>query len=303
MGRRVWRQGTSDKFAYLVGLTSGSFGKKRLATISATELQQHLNALAKKYCHDTVSGSLVYIKATFRHAFEDEIIKKNPANRLVLPETKEPNRPFTAIDQVARLEGVLRGLDLTILRVFTRCGLRAGEVFGLQVRDLQPDKTLKICRTFSKGQVGPPKTRTSGKPVAVPESLYEELRGLIENLKDQSPEAWLFPSRVKRSSVVMPLRAENWLKRVLKPAAKRLGFKITLHSLRRGWGTEAHNHGQNLKDIQGVMRHASMSTTADVYVRQVPESVRRTVETMDELMRQAAEKIAEKWVDPLTTPL
>jgi integrase len=151
--------------------------------------------------------------------------------------------------------------------------------------------------------VGPPKTRTSGKPIAVPEALFEELRGLIGSFKDQSAEAWLFPSSVKRGSLVMPLRAENWLKRVLKPAAKRLGFNITLHSLRRGWGTEAHNHGQNLKDIQGVMRHASMSTTADIYVRQVPESVRRTVETMDKLMRQAAEKAAKKDANPLTTPL
>lgn len=270
---------------------------------SVTEIQQHLNGLAGKYCHDTVSGSLVYARAIFRHAFEEEIIPKDPSRRLVLPQTNEPNRPFTALDHVARLEGVLGGLDLTILRVFTRCGLRAGEVFGLQVGDLQTDKTLKICRTFSRGKIGPPKTNASAKPAPVPEALHIELLSLIEILLDQSPGAWLFPSSVKRGSVVMPLRAENWLKRVLKPAAKDLGFKITLHSLRRGWGTEAHNHGQNMEDIQGVMRHASMSTTSDTYVRQVPESLRSTVEKMDELMRHAAEKVAKEAADPLTTPL
>jgi integrase len=163
---------------------------------------------------------------------------------------------------VARLEGVLRGLDLTILRVFTRCGLRAGEVFGLQVGDLQPDKTLKICRTFSKGQVGPLKTRTSGKPVAVSDSLYGELRELIENLKDRSAEARLFPSPVKRGSAIMPLRSENWLKRVLKPAAKRLGFEITLHPLRRGWVSRLEGMSRNCES--SLLRSRLLAGFADL---------------------------------------
>jgi integrase len=123
--------------------------------------------------------------------------------------------------------------------------------------------------------------------------LYEELRTLIDALEDKSNVGWLFPSSTKRGAAVMPLRPENWLKRILKPAAKSLGFDITLHSLRRGWGTEASRHGQNMKDIQGQMRHSSMSTTADTYVRQIPESIHKTVETMDELMRRAVEKDEE----------
>jgi len=121
-------------------------------------------------------------------------------------------------------------------------------------------------------------TRPNGREVPVPAGSWQfrgaqmsadrveptmlQIWTLIENLKDESPEAWLFPSRVKRGSAVMPLCAENWLKRVLKPAAKSLGFGITLHSLRRGSGTDAHNYGLNMKGTQGEMRHGSMSTTS-----------------------------------------
>lgn len=77
----------------------------------------------------------------------------------------------------------------------------------------------------------------------------------------------------------------NWLKRVLKPIAAELGFKVDLGMFRRGFTTIADVAGGSLKDIQHQLRHASVTTTANIYVQPVPSSVRAIVEKVDRVLR------------------
>jgi hypothetical protein len=74
-----WRPASVAKFTYLISLTASSFGKKQLAAISTAELQSYLNSLAKKAAHHTVNGSLVYIRAIFGFAHEEEVVLKDPS--------------------------------------------------------------------------------------------------------------------------------------------------------------------------------------------------------------------------------
>src|SRR5436305_11715514 len=43
--------------------------------------------------------------------------------------------------------------------------------------------------------------------------------------------------------------------------------------MRRTVGTDLQEHG-SMKDAQGILRHASIKTTANVYMQQIPASVR-----------------------------
>ena len=51
---------------------------------------------------------------------------------------------------------------------------------------------------------------------------------------------------------------------------------VTFQVMRRTLGTDLQKHG-TMKDAQSVLRHASIKTTADVYVQQIPESVRAAI--------------------------
>ena len=63
----------------------------------------------------------------------------------------------------------------------------------------------------------------------------------------RSPEAFIFPS--KRNT---PTRYDNFLKRVLKPAAEALRLEgITHQMLRRSFSTMALDPGASPKDVQG----------------------------------------------------
>ena len=145
---------------------------------------------------------------------------------------------------------------------------RAGEVFGLQWRDLEHDHALRIQRTYARGKVSEPKTKKSKAAVAVPASVYRELLKLRESADAEG--VWIFPSSRKRRGRLMPIDYHNWLNR----------------ALRRTFASIAYNSGGDLKDIQAQMRHASVNTTANIYTKPIPKSVRAAVEALDRRIRK-----------------
>jgi integrase len=174
----------------------------------------------------------------------------------------------------------------------SRCGPRAGEAFAVQWGDLQPDQSLRIQRTYSRGQIKPPKTQKSRKPIYLPTSLYNDLLEIKEEAEDQSPSGWIFPSgRARRRKSqsgevlecrgVMPLDYHNWVNRNLKPVAKKLDIRVNCQIMRRTFATLANEVGGDLKDIQAQMRHSRAATTADIYVQPIASSVRRSIEALD----------------------
>ena len=145
---------------------------------------------------------------------------------------------------------------------------------------------MRIQRIYARGKVSEPKTKKSKAPVVVPVALYEELVKLQESAEDGSDGAWIFPSSRNRRGTVMPIDYHNWLNRTLKPVSKRLGIRANHQILRRTFATLAYNSGGDLKDIQAQMRHASVNTTANVYTKPIPQSVRNAVEALDRRIRK-----------------
>jgi integrase len=51
---------------------------------------------------------------------------------------------------------------------------------------------------------------------------------------------------------------------------------VTFQVMRRTLGTDLQKHG-SIKDAQGILRHASIKTTGNVYMLEIPESVRAAI--------------------------
>lgn len=91
----------------------------------------------------------------------------------------------------------------------------------------------------------------------------------------------MFPTfrRDERKGQKVPRRAKNFLKWRIYPIADRLKIPrqlVTFQVMRRTLGTDLQKHG-TMKDAQGALRHASIKTTADVYMQEIPESVRAAI--------------------------
>jgi len=91
----------------------------------------------------------------------------------------------------------------------------------------------------------------------------------------------MFPTfgRDERKGQKVPRRAKNFLKWRIYPIADRLKIPrklVTFQVIRRTLGTDLQKHG-TMKDAQGILRHASIKTTANVYMQEIPASVRAAI--------------------------
>jgi integrase len=84
----------------------------------------------------------------------------------------------------------------------------------------------------------------------------------------------------------------NYRKRVLHKLARDLELpKLTFQVIRRTIATLAQKKG-TVKDVQGLLRHSRAATTTDVYMREIPESVRATVNAIHQELRAKPENLA-----------
>ncbi|PYX61065.1 MAG: hypothetical protein DMG73_04945, partial [Acidobacteria bacterium] len=108
-------------------------------------------------------------------------------------------------------------------------------------------------------------------------------RKRIKLVRSDGPQDLVFQSLRNGA----PMRDGNVLRRHLRPAALKLGMepeKATWRSLRTSCATWMIEAGANPKDVQGQMRHSRIATTMDVYVQHVPDSQRRAVAKMMDMV-------------------
>lgn len=95
------------------------------------------------------------------------------------------------------------------------------------------------------------------------------------------------PNDLVFGSVMMgrPMRDNNILSRYIKPAARKLGIGfVNWQVLRRSHATWLKLAGADPKDAQAQMRHSRVTTTLEIYQQFIPESQRRVVNKLSELV-------------------
>ncbi len=86
----------------------------------------------------------------------------------------------------------------------------------------------------------------------------------------------------------------NYRKRVLHKLATDLGLpKLTFQVIRRTIATLAQKKG-TVKDVQGVLRHSRAATTTDVYMQEIPKSVRATVDSINAELRKRSTSVRQR---------
>jgi integrase len=276
-----------------------AFGDVPLDQIHRFAVQMHLNDMAKKYSYSVVSKFRVYVKAMLDEALEQDLISKNPARKLAIPETRKTEKPALSEQEIAALLAHLKGRDRLIIRMFIVLGLRAGELFALRRNDRVEPSQLYIDEAVSEELRGDerlvkPKTLSSTAYVWLPESIRVEIDKWIIRMEDKRPEAFLFATRNGT-----PLNMNNFLRRTIKPAAERARAtalkdhpelpasflaEVNHQVFRRTCATHMQDLG-SVKDIQAHLRHSTPAMTINRYIQQIPASVRQAVESLDEKLK------------------
>lgn len=262
----------------------------RFLVALAGDAEASLSAESIDKIRDVLSGILA---AAVRYGF----IVRNPVQGLRLP--RQPRRwpkPFLRQADLELLVSEMAEPYATAVYVAAYTGLRVSELAGLRWRDVGPD-SITVRERICRGDRGPTKTPASAATVPVAGSVIERLERLktlrvpvragratrwYAAVKNAGPEDLVLQS----ARTAGPLHDGNVLRRHIKPAAARIGAPwVNWQVLRRSFACWLKLAGADVKDAQGLMRHARASTTLDIYQQFVPESQRQVVDRLDALAR------------------
>lgn len=242
------------------------WGSHQLRTIFAAEVEEWLERLA------LAPGSRAKIRnqmsAIFRHGIRWGWIgeHENPiatvrtsAKRLTVPET------LTA-EEFLTLYGKLPDRERTMVTICATTGLRVSEVLGLKWENIDFESGLAdVQRSVVDGAIGDCKSEVSKQPVPLDALTLDELRSWRKITMYASDADWIFAS--ERLFGKMPIWSNASLQKVLQPAARRARITklIGWHTFRHTYSTMLAEHGNDVKVVQELMRHAKLSTTMEIY--------------------------------------
>jgi integrase len=189
--------------------------------------------------------------------------------------------PYMKPPDVKRILEVAREPYRTILALAWTSGLRAGELLGTRVQDIDLDRGFVNPRFQADDQtrlLRELKTRQSGTPVPITAETVAMLKAYLDHHWEPSKLNLLFPSRTGR-----PMKRQYVVKFGLRPALVKLGLPsqgVGLHSFRRGLGTALANNKVSPRIVQTILRHTDLKTTLRFYVHSDCETQRAALQAL-----------------------
>lgn len=253
-------------------------------------LQVHLNKLGVTRSKDRVLQIKAYMKDIFAEAVEQDFLTKDPARKISPPaHLRETDKTTLTWEQLRDALASLALRDRILLELDMTNALRPSELFALRWSCFKYEESrMKVVETVYKGAIRPwGKNKRSLGWVHLPKELAEDLWLWKQECPDASPDAFMFPDGEGGF-----MDTGNYRKRVLHKLARELELpKLTFQVIRRTIATLAQKKG-TVKDVQGLLRHSRASTTTDVYMQEVPESVRATVNAIHQELRAKSENLS-----------
>ncbi|HEY6850188.1 MAG TPA: tyrosine-type recombinase/integrase [Terracidiphilus sp.] len=258
-------------------------GEIPLVNFDRFALQLQVNKLAKTCARDTALQMRAYLRDIFEEAVDQDFLIKDPAARIRVPtQLRETDKTTLTWEQLrAALESV-DAEDRILLELDMTDALRPSELFALRWKCFDPEtSSLDLQETVYRGKLrNHGKTKKSLAKIHISALMVSDLQAWKIICPDSSPEAFIFPNR--EGGVRDP---NNFRKRVLGQLREKLNLsKLSFQVIRRTMATLSQTKG-GVKDTQGMLRHARLPTTTDVYMQVIPEGVKQMINSMHDELR------------------
>jgi integrase len=256
------RPDTRRNYAATFDLFERLCGPARLRTITERTVSAFVAAMRKEPGRRTGSDgmmeSTIKVRLQFLHtalawAQEQKMIPTCPA----FPSVRTPKRKPQPVPAES-FERLLAKAPDDQLRAYLLCGwlagLRLAEALALEWEETEKAPWVDLGR----GRIVLPAAMVKAvEDQWVP--LDAELRAALERLPRRGRKVFHFPSERREELTV------NGVSQLVKALARKAGLKMTMKSLRRGFGCY-YAARVPAQALQKLMRHASIKTTMDYYV-------------------------------------
>jgi integrase/recombinase XerC len=228
-------------------------------TSGAQMVREYLAVLIKTKKRRTVSRKLASLRTFFRYLVREGKIDNDPTEGLSFPKIPRSLSRFLNQDEARVLvespdkEDILSIRDRAILELLYSSGLRVAEIASLRIRDINfENEILKVKGKGSKERIVP-----FGK------MAKEALEKYISRRSELSVRNKLIESDVVFLNYKGEPITTRSIDRIVKKYRLKAGIakEISPHVLRHSFATHMLEGGADLRVIQELLGHSSLSTT------------------------------------------
>lgn len=234
-----------------------------IETVSAGHVRAFVVSLHRHACSATVARKLSALRTFFRFALRHGRVKSDPLSGVTGPKIGRHIPVFLTVDETfALLEAP--GLtdthlhrDRAILELLYSTGIRVSELVSANLDDL--DFTEEVLRVRGKGN--------KERVVPVGRPAIEGVRGWLPQRLQLAAERAGRGRIVEESALFLNGRGSRLtarsVERLVKAYGERAGIAqiVTPHALRHSFATHLLEMGADLRSVQELLGHASLSTT------------------------------------------
>lgn len=276
---RVWRIHVKPKW-----------GLREVQSITHDEVQVWVSELAETKSASLTRRAFFTLKALIKKAKSDKCIHDNPCEDIALPRMIPKKHIYLSIGQLLALADA-SGWHRPIVLTLGLCGLRWGELVGLQVGDVDFERQrIHVLRTVSEirdhfvvGTTKTSETRTVIFPSLLRPCLEEACAG-------RRPSDLLFPDR-RTGSYLRRAHGRyrgDWFCRAKRAVLDEdAAASMTVHDLRHTCASLLVHAGANVKAVQRQLGHKSAAMTLDVYADLFDDDLDAVGEAMNSLLVKA----------------
>jgi len=230
--------------------------KKSLIDLGHNDISLYLSYLKdNKLASSSIDRKMDSLRTFYKFLSAERYITENPTAMI------EPLRSWNKLPTVLSISEIqllldqpnistpLGARDKAMLEIMYASGLRVSEVVELRVNDLNSE--IGYIRCFGKGN--------KERIVPVGSKAIEALKTYLGSARSElSPkDDWLFVN-YKGDKLT-----RDGIRRIIQDIAKSAGIekKISPHTLRHCFATHLLEHGADLRSLQEMLGHASISAT------------------------------------------
>ena len=251
-------------------------GNRPIASVRTSEVQALVRSWSDTLAPYSVKITYTTLRSVFRAAELDRVIAHSPCVRIALPSMSRKHLTIPSVETLREIAEALPDGLCPVPIVAAGLGLRPGEVFGLEVADVDfLRRAVAVTRQLDgQRRSAPLKTSSSYRTVPLPDVVGEVLAAHLAATGRQS-------GLVFRAADGRPLRLSE-ANRAWRGACVKAGAPgLRMHDCRHAYASALIAAGESVKTIQARLGHASAMVTLDVYGHLWPDSEERTRAAVD----------------------
>jgi len=249
-------------------------GPVNIGGLQPITIRGYLGWLHKKNKKTTIARKLSAVRSFFKFLVKRGVSEDNPAESILTPKQGKTIPEYLPIDEMFRLldsiqtSGILDLRNRAIFETLYSCGIRVAELVGMDLRNV--DFGAGVIRVLGKGR----------KERIVP--IGQKALDAIKIYREQAKKQWGIsgnhngPLFLNKNKGRLSARS---VARILDNLVKACGLlkPVSPHTMRHTFATHMLDAGADLRIVQELLGHKSLSTTQ----KYTHVSIDRLMETYD----------------------